>query len=147
MRGAEISQKRASELAAKSVGTTADRDKAQTALDQAKANLIAGQASIASAQANIELLRAQRREAVNTISLQQLALDQARRDLDFTVMKAPYDGTIGNLSVHTGDFVTAGKRLASLVPMSELYVNANFKETQIGGIHIGFKGAPACRCL
>ncbi|MDO1584321.1 HlyD family secretion protein [Rhizobium oryzicola] len=139
LRGAEISQKRASELAAKSVGTTADLDKAQTALDQAKANLIAGQAAIASAQANIELLRAQRREAVNTISQRRLALDQARRDLDFTVLKAPYDGTIGNLSVHTGDFVTAGKRLASLVPMSELYVNANFKETQISGIHIGSK--------
>lgn len=139
LRGAEISQKRASELAAKSVGTTADLDKAQTALDQAKANLIAGQAAVASAQANIELLKAQRREAVNTIAQRQLALDQARRDLDFTILKAPYDGTIGNLSVHTGDFVTAGKRLASLVPMSELYVNANFKETQLGNIRIGSK--------
>jgi membrane fusion protein (multidrug efflux system) len=139
LRGAEITQKRASELAEKSVGTAANLDTAQTALDLAKANLVAGQAAVVTAQASVELLKAQRLEAANTVKLQQYALDQAKRDLDFTVLKAPYDGTIGNLSVHTGDYVTAGKRLASLVPMSELYVSANFKETQIGDIHPGAK--------
>ncbi|MFD1746857.1 HlyD family secretion protein [Rhizobium helianthi] len=139
LRGAEITQKRAAELAAKNVGTTADLDNAQVALDQAQANLKAGEAAVTSAKANIALLKAQRAEAVNTVDLQQLAVDQAKRDLDFTVLKAPYDGTIGNLSMQTGDFVTAGKRLASLVPLNALYVNANFKETQIGHIVPGSK--------
>ncbi len=139
VRGAEITQKRAAELASKNVGTTAELDNAQIALEQAQANLKAGQAAVTSAQANVELLKAQRNEATNTVKLQQLAVDQAKRDLDFTVLKAPYDGTIGNLAVQTGDFVTAGKRLASLVPMSDLYISANFKETQIGHIVPGSK--------
>ena len=139
LRGAEITQKRASELQAKDVGTVAASDNAQVALDQAKANVVAGDAAISSAKANVELLRAQREEAESTIRSLQLSRDKAARDLSFTVLKAPYDGVIGNLAVQTGDFVTAGKRLASLVPMSDLYISANFKETQIGHIVPGSK--------
>ena len=139
LRGAEINRKRASELAAKSVGTAAELDNAEVALEQARANLVAGQAAVASAQANIGLLQAQRREAVNTVRAQELARDQAKRDLGFTVLKAPYDGIIGNLAVQTGDLVSAGKRLAALVPLTELYIEANFKETQISELQPGSK--------
>lgn len=137
LRGAEITERRAGELASKSIGTAADLDNARVALDQARANLVAGEASVASAEANIGLLRAQRDEALNSIRAQELARDQAQRDLDFTVLKAPYDGVIGNLAVQTGDLVSAGKRLAALVPLTELYVEANFKETQIGNLEPG----------
>jgi membrane fusion protein, multidrug efflux system len=139
LRGAEITLKRQTELAAKSVGTTADLDNAQIALEQAQANLAAGDAAVTSASANIDLLRAQRTEAVNTVRVQELAVEQAKRDLDFTVLKAPYDGTIGNLSVQTGDLVSSGKRLASLVPLDALYIDANYKETQLGHIVPGAK--------
>ncbi|MCQ1570956.1 HlyD family secretion protein [Neorhizobium galegae] len=139
VRGAEITQKRATSLQASAVGTTAALDNAEIALEQARANLVAGQAAVASAQANIGLLRAQRDEAVNTIHTQDLARDQAQRDLNFTVLKAPYDGVIGNLSVQTGDLVSIGKRLASLVPLTELYIEANFKETQLGNLQPGSK--------
>lgn len=139
LRGAEITLKRQTELAAKSVGTTADLDNAQIALEQAQANLAAGDAAVTSASANIDLLRAQRTEAVNTVRVQELAVEQAKRDLDFTVLKAPYDGTIGNLSVQTGDLVSSGKRLASLVPLDALYIDANYKETQLGHILPGAK--------
>ncbi|MGK9053997.1 HlyD family secretion protein [Neorhizobium petrolearium] len=139
VRGAEITYKRASELAAKSVGTAADLDNAQIALEQARANLVAGQAAVASAEANLGLLQAQRKEAVNTVRTQEIARNQAQRDLDFTVLKAPYDGVIGNVAVQTGDLVSVGKRLASLVPLTELYIEANFKETQIGHLQPGSK--------
>lgn len=139
VRGAEIIQKRATSLQASAVGTAAALDSAQIALEQARANLVAGQAAVASAQANIGLLHAQRDEAVNTIRTQELARDQAQRDLNFTVLKAPYDGVIGNLSVQTGDLVSTGKRLASLVPLTELYIEANFKETQLGHLQPGSK--------
>ncbi|KQW29416.1 hemolysin D [Rhizobium sp. Root274] len=139
VRGAEITAKRATDLAAKSVGTTADLDNAKVALDQANANLIAGEAAVASAEANLSLLRAQRDEALSTVRLQDLAIDKAQRDLDFTVLKAPYDGIVGNLAVQDGDLVSAGKRLAALVPTSELYIEANFKETQIAHLIPGSK--------
>jgi membrane fusion protein (multidrug efflux system) len=139
VRGAEINEKRASSLQQSSVGTAASLDNAQIALEQARANLVAGQAGVSSAEANIGLLKAQREEAVNTIHTQELARDQAQRDLSFTVLKAPYDGVIGNLAVQTGDLVSTGKRLASLVPLNELYIEANFKETQIGNLQPGSK--------
>ncbi|MDH4414986.1 MAG: HlyD family secretion protein [Rhizobium sp.] len=139
VRGAEITENRASELAAKSVGTAADLDNAKVALDQARANLVAGEAAVDSAAANLSILRAQREEAVNAVKVQDQVVAKARRDLDFTVLKAPYDGVIGNLSVQAGDLVSAGKRLAALVPTRELYIEANFKETQIAHLVPGSK--------
>jgi len=139
VRGAEINEKRATSLQQSSVGTAASLDSAQIALEQARANLVAGQAAVSSAQANIGLLHAQRDEAVNTIRTQELARDQAQRDLNFTILRAPYDGVIGNLAVQTGDLVSVGKRLASLVPLTELYIEANFKETQLAHLEPGSK--------
>lgn len=139
LRGADINLKRASELQSKDVGTVASTDNAQIAMEQAKANLVAGEASVVSAQANIDLLKAQRKEAEGSVKTLELARDKAARDLSFTVLRAPYDGVIGNLSVQTGDLVSVGKRLASLVPMDDLYIDANFKETQLAQIEPGSK--------
>ncbi|MCK5748800.1 MAG: HlyD family secretion protein, partial [Oricola sp.] len=54
---------------------------------------------------------------------------------------APYDGVIGNLDMQEGDLVSAGRRLAALVPSDRLYIDANFKETQLAGIQPGEKVA------
>ncbi|MGO6673090.1 HlyD family secretion protein [Rhizobium leguminosarum] len=131
VRGAEITQKRQSDLQAKSVGTAADLDNANIALDQAKANLAGGDANITAAQANITILRAQRREAEGSVRSLEISRDKAVRDLSFTVLKAPYDGIVGNRSVQEGDLVSPGQRLMALVPVRQLYIDANFKETQI----------------
>ncbi len=139
LRGADINLKRATELQSKDVGTAASSDNAQIAMEQAKANLVAGEAGVVSAQANIDLLRAQRKEAEGSVKSLEISRDKAARDLSFTVLRAPYDGVIGNLSVQTGDLVSVGKRLASLVPMDDLYIDANFKETQLAKIEPGSK--------
>jgi membrane fusion protein (multidrug efflux system) len=55
------------------------------------------------------------------------------------VIRAPFDGVIGNKSVQVGDYVSPGKRLLALVPLQGVYVDANFKETQLGSIQIGQK--------
>ena len=134
VRGAEVAEQRARELNAKSVGTTASLDSAQVALDQAKANLAGADANIVAAKANISVLVAQRAEAESTVRSLELSRDKASRDLGFTVLKAPYDGVVGNIAVQVGDLVSAGQRLAALVPVEDLYVEANFKETQIAGL-------------
>ncbi|MBY3598931.1 HlyD family secretion protein [Rhizobium bangladeshense] len=139
VRGAEITQKRQSELQAKSVGTAADLDNANIALDQAKANLAAGDANIAAARANITILQAQRKEAEGSVRSLEISRDKAARDLSFTVLKAPYDGIVGNRSVQEGDLVSPGQRLMALVPVRELYIDANFKETQIQHLVPGSK--------
>lgn len=110
----------------------ADRDKAQAAVDAAKAKVV-------SAQANVAVLDAQRTEALRTLDELKTARDQAQRDLDFTVVKAPFDGVVGNRAVQVGQLVQAGTRIAALVPMAQVYVDANFKETQLGRLHPGQK--------
>jgi membrane fusion protein (multidrug efflux system) len=139
VRGAEIKQKRQSDLQAKSVGTTADLDDANTTLDQAKANLAGGDANIVAAQANIAILEAQRKEAEGSVRTLEIQRDKAARDLSFTVLKAPYDGVVGNRAVQEGDLVSPGQRLMALVPTRQLYIDANFKETQIQHLVAGSK--------
>jgi membrane fusion protein (multidrug efflux system) len=137
--GAEVAEKRAKALSAKEVGTVASLDTATVALDQAKANLVGADANIVAAQANIAVLQAQRSESESAIRTLELARDKAVRDLRFTVLKAPYDGVVGNISVQVGDLVSAGQRLAALVPVKDLYIEANFKETQIAHLVPGSK--------
>lgn len=136
---AQLSFKRASGLQAQKVVSTADLDSAKTQLEQAQANVSAADANIAAAEAQIAVLKAQRAEAEAAIRSAELALEKAKRDLGFTVLKAPYDGVVGNLAVQAGDLVSAGKRLAALVPVSDLFIDANFKETQIAHLAPGSK--------
>ena len=114
------------------------------ALEQAEANRDQGTAAVQSAQsaldaasANLEVLRAQRREATRTLDELKTALAKAERDLSFTVIRAPVDGVFANRAVQTGDFMQTGQRLASLVPLDEVYVDANFKETQLARLRPG----------
>ncbi|RAZ90238.1 HlyD family secretion protein [Mesorhizobium hawassense] len=132
-------QDRAAQLLKTHVGTQAQLDDAQTALDQAKAALVGADAQIAAAQANIGVLEAQRAESASTLASLQLTRDKAQRDLSFTVLKAPYDGVVGNRSVEQGDLVSPGQKLAVVVPMDKLYIVGNFKETQLGHMVAGEK--------
>jgi len=132
-------QQRAAQLVKTHVGTQAQLDDAQTALDQANAALVGADAQIAAAQANIGVFEAQRAESASTLASLQLSRDKAARDLSFTVLKAPYDGVVGNRSVEQGDLVSPGQKLAVVVPLDKLYIVANFKETQLAKLVPGEK--------
>ena len=67
------------------------------------------------------------------------ALAKAERDLSFTRVLAPFDGVVGNKAAEVGNFVQPGTRLMALVPLDASYVDANFKETQLGDIKPGQK--------
>jgi membrane fusion protein (multidrug efflux system) len=136
---AQLVQQRASSLTAKAVGSQSDLDAANAALDQANAAVTTADAAIAAANANVAVLQGQRAEAASTIKSDQLTLDKANRDLSFTVLRAPYDGIVGNLAVQKGDYVSPGVRLAAIVPSEALYIDANFKETQLAQLVPGEK--------
>ncbi|MFG1372669.1 HlyD family secretion protein [Xanthobacter oligotrophicus] len=112
-------------------------DNARADRDKAQANVAAGQAAVASAEAAVAVLKAQRTEASRVLDQYRTARDQAQRDLDFTVVRAPIDGVVGNRAVQVGQLVQAGTRLAAVVPLAGVYVDANFKETQLGRLHQG----------
>jgi membrane fusion protein, multidrug efflux system len=136
---AQLSFKRITDLQAQSVVSKADLDTATSTLGTSKANVAAYAAGVSSAEANIAVLIAEKAEAQAGILTDELAVQKAQRDLDFTVLRAPYDGVIGNLGVQVGDLVSSSTRLASLVPVKQLYIDANFKETQISNIVPGSK--------
>jgi membrane fusion protein (multidrug efflux system) len=108
----------------------ADRDRAEAALKNADATLIA-------AQRNLRVLAAQKIEAERLGDELQTALDRANRDLSFTQVRAPFDGIVGNRAVQPGQYVQAGTRLLALVPPETAYVEANFKETQLANLKPG----------
>lgn len=137
LRNATSSADRVRRLAAGNVAAQAQLDAAVDTLDTATASLASAEAGLANATAQISVLKAQRAEAEGTLQELKLAVDQARRNLDLTVMRAPVNGTVANLTLEVGDLVAPGARLAALVPHDLLYIRANFKETQMGGIAVG----------
>ena len=128
---------RANSLAAKSYGSQATLDAATAGRDQAVAALASAKAGVAQADANIKVLQAQRVEAARQIDELKVAEQKAERDLSFTRINAPIDGVVANTNVQLGDLVSAGKRLMSIVPLDQVYVDANFKETQVAPLKIG----------
>ncbi|HBF31171.1 HlyD family secretion protein [Rhizobium sp.] len=136
---AELTFNRVTDLRAQSVKSQAELDTATSGLETGKANVAAAVAAVASAQANVLVLKAQKAEAQAGVLTEELAVQQAERNLDFTILRAPYDGVIGNLGVQVGNLVSSTTHLASLVPVEHLYIDANFKETQISKIVPGSK--------
>lgn len=137
LRNAESTMVRIQKLHDTRFSAQSELDNAQSSLDQAKAKLAGSNAQIASANANIDVLNAQYKEQESTIRSLTLARDKAARDLSFTTLRAPFDGVVGNLSGKKGDLVSLGQKIAALVPVNALYIDANFKETQLSHIKTG----------
>ena len=133
----ESELKRQQALADKAFASRQTLEQAQSNRDQAVAAVQSAQAAIASAIANVGVLEAQQQEAERTLNELKTAQAKAERDLSFTVIRAPVDGVIGNRAMQVGDYVQPGQRLASLVPLADVYVDANFKETQVAHLRPG----------
>ncbi len=77
------------------------------------------------------------RDSLNAdIANAEATVELARIDLQNTHIIAPRDGTLGEVGVRLGQYVTAGTQLVSVVPKSK-WVMANFKETQLYGMKVG----------
>ncbi len=137
---------RASKLAQSNYGSQqrleqaqADRDKMIAAKVAAVSAVATADAAIQGAKANLDVLSAQKLEAERGHDELQTSLAKAERDLSFTTIVAPFDGVVGNRAAQFGEYVQPGTRLIALVPLTSTYVDANFKETQLGSIHPGQK--------
>lgn len=133
----EADYERTKPLADKDFTSKATLDATIAARDTARAQVKAGEAAIETADANVALLRSQRQQAEQVAKEFEVDVAKAKRDLSFTVIRAPFNGVVGNKSVQVGDYVTPGKRIAAVVPLDKVYVDANVKETQLAGIKAG----------
>jgi membrane fusion protein (multidrug efflux system) len=127
---------------------------AEQQLSAAQQNVVIARATTNSSKARVErsqslLLETKAREqqvpiteatyksALAAVERAKAAWDQARLNLGYTTIQAPISGQVTQLTVHLGQYVVPGNLLFTLVPLNEVYVTANFKETQLDGVRTG----------
>jgi membrane fusion protein, multidrug efflux system len=124
-------------LSTKGFASRATYEVSEAGRDQGAAAVKSAQAAFDAARDNVEVTRAQQTEARAQLAELQTSLAKAERDLDFTSVRAPVDGTFSNRLVSAGDFIVVGQRLGNVVPLNDVYIDANFKETQLKRIRPG----------
>ena len=106
----------------------------QEVVKQTKARLGQSQASLANAQITpkqIAVTEAHARGGEALAARSKASLDQAQLNLGYTVIVAPVDGVVGNRNAQIGQNVQVGQELLSIVPLKDIWITANFKETQL----------------
>lgn len=122
--------------------------RARNAFETAKANLAAAQAQTAQAranhaaavgarEANAVLIANATEDSNPEVALARARRDQARVNLERTVVRAPVDGIVVKRQVQVGQQVQAGVPLLSIVPIELVHVDANFKEVQLERVRVG----------
>jgi membrane fusion protein, multidrug efflux system len=117
-------------------------DIAKAELDAAKARVEEGQAGVLSAHADqkrIAMRSADAQAKVAAVDRARAALDAALLNLSYCNVVAPIDGVATHKTVERGQIVQAGQGLMVVVPLQDVWVTANFKETQLRHMHAGQK--------
>ena len=154
------------ELYRQGAGTERQREQASTTLKKAQAEVNAIDAQIAAvkaslaaiaqeilrSEAQLQSVRSQRKDVdIKRYKLESLRaqrdrckaeLEAARLDLSYCTIKAPIQGYVAQKNIQVGNRVQPGQPLMAVVPLQELYVEANFKETELTHVRIGQPAIP-----
>lgn len=114
-----------------------DLESARVAKAAARAKLSQAQAELDRQHKQKRVLQARLQQAIATSNAKEASLEKAQADRDKVVIRAPGDGVIAQRLVQNGEFVGAGTPLFTLMNMNNVWVVANFKETQISHIKPG----------
>ncbi len=128
---------RQQDLSNKGFASRATFEVSEASRDQGVAAVKSAQAAYDAARDNVEVTKAQQSEARAQLAELQTSLAKAERDFDFTSVRAPVEGTFSNRMVNTGDYIVVGQRLGNVVPLDDVFIDANFKETQLKRIRPG----------
>ena len=124
---------RSEDLLNRGAGTTQRAQQTRSDLLQRQGTLAKSRSALIAAEKQVITYEALAKSAIATIAGAQAKLDQAKLNLSYTTVRAPIDGVVGDRSVRVGQLVQAGVNLLTVVPMGrDIYLLANFKETQIG---------------
>ncbi|MEP1941973.1 MAG: HlyD family efflux transporter periplasmic adaptor subunit [Sulfitobacter sp.] len=121
------------DLAARGVGTTAAVEVAELSASAARQAVLSRRQALAQAEARVDL-------AVTKTARAQIALDEAKRRLDDTVLRAPFSGTLSATTVVEGRLVSANERLAELIDPDDLEVSFRLSNAQYTRL-LGAEGA------
>jgi membrane fusion protein (multidrug efflux system) len=129
--------RRYTELARVSAGTVQQAEQATADIREKQALLQRDTTAIAVAKNQIQVLGAQLAQANATLAQKQAVEAQATLNLGYTVIRAPFDGTVGVRTVAPGQYVEPGTQLMAVVPPHQTYMIANYKETQLTDVRPG----------
>jgi membrane fusion protein, multidrug efflux system len=118
-------------------GSEEQSDDAATDLREKIASVAHAQAALAGSREQINVLLSQRDLAEAQRQRALATRQQAELNLNYTVVRAAIDGTVGARTVRVGQFVHAGTELMEIVPLQKTYIVANFKETQLRNMRDG----------
>ena len=137
LKRADLDFDRQQALSTKGFASRATFEVSEAGRDQGAAAVRSAQAAYDAAKDKVEVTKAQQAEARAQLAELQTQLARAERDLDFTKVRAPVDGTFSNRLVNTGDYINVGQRLGNVVPLDGVFIDANYKETQLKRIRTG----------
>ena len=130
-------QERQQSLSQTESGTRQRFEQATAALAKAQADVRASRAVIAAQRHQLEVLAGTKKQRSADVLGAQAALASARLKLGYTKIVAPFDGVVGERQVQPGDYVNIGSNLINVVPLPNVYVIANYKETQLTRVQPG----------
>lgn len=139
---------RRAQLAASGAVSKEELTKAQSAVETAKAGLELAKAGLAQASssrkaaestlaANEALIQGVSETSTPDVQVAQAHVEQAQLDLERTVIRAPVDGVVTRRNIQVGQRVAPGTSMMMIVPLNDLYVDANFKESQLKKVRPG----------
>jgi len=134
---AEQDDKRYASLAATGAGSVQNAQQAASRIAVARASVARDTAALTTAVKQVDLLKADLAHAEAALAHDRAAEAQAELNLSYTTIVASIDGVVANRTLRVGQYVQAGTQLLAVVPTSEAYIVANYKETQLTDVHAG----------
>lgn len=143
----EISQQQFDQATAASKASSAGVAAARASMDAAQQQVTQAEGKLVQAQANwriantaprqMQISRAKAESALAQVQRMKASLDQAQLNLQYTKIIAPVNGIVSNRTVEVGQNVSAGQELMKCINLDDIWVTANFKETQLRNMHAG----------
>ncbi|MDB5637828.1 MAG: secretion protein HlyD family protein, partial [Bradyrhizobium sp.] len=134
---AQANARRYGNLAVTGAGTMQEHQQADTTLAQGQASLDSAEASLDAARRQSDVLKARRSAAEAAVKADEAQLEQARLNLSYTRIRAPIDGMVGERSVQVGNYVGPGTTLMTVVPLDQVYIEANYREVDLLHVRSG----------
>jgi membrane fusion protein (multidrug efflux system) len=124
-------------LALSDAGSKQNAQKATAADEQAKSAVVSARAALAAATQQVKVLESDIAQAEASLAAAQAELQAAILNLEYTTIRSPIEGFVGNRAARVGAYVGSGAYLLSVVPSHGLWVDANFKEDQLRRLKAG----------
>ncbi len=143
----EISQQQYDQAVASAAGDAAAVDAARAAAEAADSQVTQAQNRLLQAQASwrnsqtapqqMEIIRSRASSALADAERKKADLNQARLNLQYTKIVAPVAGVVSDRTVEVGQNVAPGQELMKIIPLNDVWITANFKETQLRDMKVG----------